>query len=381
MDLSLTDEQEFLREAARGALKRIDTVAAARAAIEEPGSPEHAPLPDLWPTAVEAGWPGLLTSEANGGAGLGLYDAILVAQEAGAVLAPVPLVSVLPAATILDAAGDAEAGPVAAGERRTAWVPAAPPTDLDERWTVEARTGVRRADLPSGRADGEQVTVDGEVAWVPDAVAAEQLLVIADVDGAPTAVLVEAGTAGVAVEDVTRYDATRPLGHVRLTGAVGRRVDANATAIGRAWHVAQALLAGEAVGVVERLLPIAVAYAKERHTFGRAIGSYQAVKHHLVEVLRLQENAKSLLIYAAWASEHAPEQLALAAAAARSGAGHALDHATRETISVHGGIGATWEHDAPLYFRRAQLSRRLLGGDHGATDRVAGELLAGVTPA
>lgn len=381
MDLSLTDEQEFLREAARGALARVDTVAAARAAIEPAGSPEHAPLPDLWPTVVEAGWPGLLTSEDGGGAGLGLYDAILVAQEAGAVLAPVPLVSVLPAATILDAAGDADSAAAAGGELRVAWVPAAPPTDLDDRWTVEARSGVRRGGLPTGALDGDRVTLDGEVAWVPDAPNADRLLVIADVAGAPTAVLVEAGAAGLTVEDVTRYDATRPLGHVRLAAAVGRRVDADADAIGRAWHIAQALLAGEAVGIVERLLPIAVAYAKERHTFGRAIGSYQAVKHHLVEVLRLQENAKSLLIYAAWASEHAPEQLALAAAAARSGAGHALDYATRETISVHGGIGATWEHDAPLYFRRAQLSRRLLGGDHGAADRVAGELLAGVTPA
>ena len=72
----------------------------------------------------------------------------------------------------------------------------------------------------------------------------------------------------------------------------------------------------------------------------------------------------------------APEEFPLAASAARSVAGHALDYAARAMISVHGGIGATWEHDAPLYFRRAQLSRRLLGGTALATDRVAGELIA-----
>jgi alkylation response protein AidB-like acyl-CoA dehydrogenase len=66
----------------------------------------------------------------------------------------------------------------------------------------------------------------------------------------------------------------------------------------------------------------------------------------------------------------------VAASAFRLAAGHALDHAARAQISVHGGIGATWEHDAPLYFRRAQLSRRLLGGTAGAADRVAGELLS-----
>ena len=119
-----------------------------------------------------------------------------------------------------------------------------------------------------------------------------------------------------------------------------------------------------------------MAYAKERHTFGRAIGSYQAVKHGLTEVLRLQENARSLLDYAGWARVGAPQEFPLAASAARSVAGHALDFAPREMISVHGGIGATWEHDAPLYFRRAQLSRRLLGGTADAADRVAGELLS-----
>jgi alkylation response protein AidB-like acyl-CoA dehydrogenase len=121
---------------------------------------------------------------------------------------------------------------------------------------------------------------------------------------------------------------------------------------------------------------MAVAYAKERFTFGRAIGSYQAVKHSLTEILRRQENARSLLLYAGWAAQDRPEEFALAASAARAAAGSALDHAARTNISVHGGIGATWEHDAPLFFRRAELTERLLGGTHDAYDRVAGELLA-----
>jgi len=126
---------------------------------------------------------------------------------------------------------------------------------------------------------------------------------------------------------------------------------------------------------------MAIAYAKERFTFGRAIGSYQAVKHGLVEIMRRGENAKSLLYYAGWAYESGPDEFAIAASASRSAASEALDYAARENIAVHGGIGATWEHDAPLFFRRAQLSRRLLGGAGAATDRVAGELLAGAAPA
>src|SRR3954453_16019693 len=100
MNLALSDEQELLREAARGALSRAGTVAAARAALEDPTA-----APDLWPLASEAGWPGLLVSEEHGGAGLGAFDAMLVAQECGGVLAAVPLLGLLPASSTLASAG------------------------------------------------------------------------------------------------------------------------------------------------------------------------------------------------------------------------------------------------------------------------------------
>ncbi len=161
-----------------------------------------------------------------------------------------------------------------------------------------------------------------------------------------------------------------------LDGAIATALDAPVQALGNAWHLAQALIAAESIGSVETALEVSVAYAKERHTFGRAIGSYQAVKHSLTEVLRQQENGRSLLYYAGWSRGGAPGEFALAANAARSVGGRALDTAARTMISVHGGIGATWEHDAPLYFRRAQLSRRLVGGTSLASDRVAGELIS-----
>jgi alkylation response protein AidB-like acyl-CoA dehydrogenase len=195
-------------------------------------------------------------------------------------------------------------------------------------------------------------------------------------DGEPVGVAIDAGAAGVSVETIVRYDATRSLGHVQLTDAPATVLDAPAASLQGAWHLAQALLAAEALGSVETALDVSVQYAKERFTFGRAIGSYQAVKHSLTEVLRRLENGRSLLYYAGWSFRGMPEEFPLASACARSVAGHALDHASRTMIAVHGGIGATWEHDAPLYFRRAQLSRRLLGGTVGATDRVASEVFA-----
>ena len=373
MNFELSDEQRALQEAARGTLSRHKTLEAARDALD--GGERL----DLWDAAREVGWPGLLVSEESGGAGLGGLDAMLVMAECGRVLASVPLLGHVPATAVLDAAGAGAdvLGPLAEGERRAAFVGAQPPGDLASGWTVDPRRGHERAAAPAAEVDGDAAVVTGEVAWVPDAPGADVLVVATvDGDGAPRAVLIEADAEGVTVEPVVRYDATRLLGHVSLDGARGTVLAAADTELAAAWYLAQGLLAAESLGAVERSLEVSVEYAKERFTFGRAIGSYQAVKHALVEVLRQQENARSLMYYAGWARQDAPSEFPLAASAARVAAGSALDFAARELISVHGGIGATWEHDAPYYFRRAQLSRRLLGGAGSATDRVAGELLA-----
>jgi alkylation response protein AidB-like acyl-CoA dehydrogenase len=373
MNFELSDEQRALQEAARGTLSRHKTVEAARDALD--GGERL----DLWDAAREVGWPGLLISEDHGGAGLGALDAMLVMSECGRVLASVPLLGHVPATAVLDGAEGQEdlLAALAEGEKRAAFVGAQPPGDLDDAWTVDSVRGHARPDAPRAEVDGDGATVSGTVGWVPDAPGADVLVVTAvDGGGAVRALLVESGADGVQIEAVTRYDATRSLGHVRLDGAAATVLSAGEVELSSAWYLAQGLLAAESLGAVESALEMSVAYAKERFTFGRAIGSYQAVKHALVEVLRRQENARSLMYYAGWARQDAPAEFPLAASAARAAAGGALDYASRELVSVHGGIGATWEHDAPYWFRRAQLSRRLLGGAGVATDRVAGELLA-----
>ena len=380
MNLTLSDEQVFLREAARGALSRFKTLEAAREALDG----DESALPDLWPTAREAGWPGLLIDEAHGGAGLDAFDAMLVLGECGRVLAGIPLLGHLPATAILsDAPGATEfMSDLATGERRVAYLPAQPPGDLDAGWSTDPASGLKRAPLPragardEGGREGGRVSVTGSFAFVPDAPGADALVGVALLDGKPVGVAILADAPGVQIEPVRRYDATRSLGHVSLEDAPAVVLDAPEESLAAAWYLAQALIAAESLGSVETALDVSVAYAKERFTFGRAIGSYQAVKHSLTEVLRQLENGRSLLYYAGWARQGQPAEFPLAASAARSVAGRALDDAARTMISVHGGIGATWEHDAPLYFRRAQLSRRLLGGTASATDRVAGELIA-----
>ena len=353
MNLELSDEQLMLREAAGNALARHETVAAAREARDG-----AAPL-DLWPVAREAGWSGLLVEEEHGGAGLGLYDAMLVMSECGRRLANADLLGHLPATVVLSRGSVREPlADAASGVRRAA--------------IVHARTGTFQMEI----AD-RVPRLNGVVSHVPDLAGAEILVVAGETaDGELHALLLDAAGAGVEVEHLVRGDASRPLGKLTLLDAEARALEAGADAFEEAWDVAQALLAAEALGVCEAMLEMAVAYAKDRHAFGRPIGSYQAIKQQIVEILRHTEKLRSLCVYAGLAAEDLPEELSLAAAAARLAGEEAADYATRTCIAVHGGIGATWEHDAPFYWRRAQLSRLLLGGQAGASDRVADQVIA-----
>jgi alkylation response protein AidB-like acyl-CoA dehydrogenase len=379
MNFELSEEQVMLRDAAAAQLSRRDGVGAARAARD------GAALPDLLPLARDAGWPGMLVDESLGGAGLSLFDAMLVLQQCGRRLEGAGLIGHLCATVLLaraarhgDAAAAARLPELAVGARRAALVAALPPAD-GEGWTVDAPgAGARRIAAPrTETGEDGSARVTGAAGYQPDAAGADLLVVIAvDEGGAPRALLVAADSPGVAVERLVRGDASRPLGEVRLDATPAVVLDVDGDDLGEAWFAAQALLAADALGVCEATLEMGVAYAKERHAFGRPIGSYQSVKHQLVEVLRHTERARNLCYYAGYAAERAREELPLAASCARLAAEDGADLATRTCIAVHGGIGATWEHAAPYYWRRAQLSRLLLGGAAGAADRVATEMIA-----
>ena len=362
MNFALSDEQVMLRDAARDALSRFDGVAAARAAGD--GAAPH----DVWPIAREAGWTGLLVPEEHGGAGLGAFDAMLVAEECGRTLSGTGVYGHLLATHVLAAADDPLLPALASGELRAALAPARPPA-ADEGWTVARRgDGRRRAPAPEF-ADGR---LTGEVADVPDLPGADVLVVVA---AGPCAVLVEPGAEGLTLSSAVHFDGTRPLGTATFAGTPGRRIAVDEDALASAWYLAQALLAADALGGCQALLDMGVAYAKDRHAFGRPIGSYQAVKHQLVDILRHVDVIRNLTFYAGFAAQERPEEWPLAASCARFAGERGYDYATRTCIAVHGGIGATWEHDAPHYWRRAQLSRLLFGGAADAGDRVAGEII------
>lgn len=373
MNFGLSEEQELLRDSARDALERLDTVASAREALD------GADLLDCWPTAAEAGWAGLVISEEHGGAGLGVFDAMLVHEELGRRLTGKGLLGHVAATGLLDAAAQDERvatilPALAAGERRAAMTLARPPRGDDESWTLDAQVpGRGRAPLPVADAGG---SLSGTVALHPELPGADVVVVVATgPSGRVGAYLVDTAAPGVHITEAVHGDATRPLGTLELRQAASTPLRADEDDLARAWYTGQALMAAEALGVCQAALDLGVAYAKERHAFGRPIGSYQAVKHQLVEILRRIDLTRNLCFFAGYAADSSPGEFALAASSARFAGEQGADYATRTCIAVHGGIGSTWEHNAPLFWRRAQLSRRLLGGVEDAGDRVAGEII------
>jgi alkylation response protein AidB-like acyl-CoA dehydrogenase len=225
-------------------------------------------------------------------------------------------------------------------------------------------------------ADGDALT--GTVDRVVDAGAADDLLVAArDADGVAL-YAVDAATSGVKRSPLSTLDLTRPQAGVTLAGAPGRLVAGPGEAdrvIEHALQVGSALLAVEQVGAGQHLLDMSVDYAMSRLQFGRPIGSFQAVKHKLADLLVDLEHARSAAYHAVWSLSDGSDDPALAVSIAQATASAALSRIAADTIQVHGGIGFTWEHQAHLYFKRATTDAALLGSAEQHRARVAGLVL------
>jgi alkylation response protein AidB-like acyl-CoA dehydrogenase len=322
MNFDLSDEQRALAEAAGAFFADTTSPSDSRRSLEAgtPIAPGRAAF-------TRTGFAAITVPESAGGGGGSVLDLAVVAEQAGRVLAGPSLVTAARAAVLL--AGD---------EKRLAAL-----------------------------ADGSTAyaIVDGS-APVLDATTADVFLARAG-----DALVCATGT----VTPREPIDPTRGLADVALDEPQQLLADARER-WERAELVGQVILAAEGLGTAQRALEIGVAYAKERQAFGRAIGSYQAIKHALVETFLGVEHLRSLVWWAAWAADESPDELPLAAAAAKGLAATVVEHAAETLIQVHGGIGFTWEHDAHLYWRRAKVDRFLLGDDVTAFDTVARLALA-----
>jgi alkylation response protein AidB-like acyl-CoA dehydrogenase len=317
----------------------------------------------------EIGVSGLALPEKYGGAEAGAIELGIALQEAGRALLCAPLLSTsIATRTILESGDEEIAARLLPGvaDGVTVLTLAAQEGSTWNR-PVETRAAQRN--------DGWQVT--GEKAWVLDGAFADAFIVSALVDESVGLFLVEATDAGVASCPLEGVDPTRR--QARLTFASARAIPLGdqataASALERTLQFAAVLLSAEAVGVAERCMEMARDYALQREQFGRAIGSFQAIKHKLANVLLEVEAAVSASMYALWIADEQPAQLALTQHIALPTCTEAALLAASENIQVHGGIGATWEHPAHLYLKRATTNRMLLGDPQMHREQLASKL-------
>ncbi|MPY81309.1 MAG: acyl-CoA dehydrogenase, partial [Actinophytocola sp.] len=188
--------------------------------------------------------------------------------------------------------------------------------------------------------------------------------------------LINGDAPGLDARPVTTVDPTRKAAQLRFSDTpailVGLEGDGERT-LRPTLDTAQVMLAAEQVGVAAYCLEMATAYACQRHQFSQPIGSFQAIKHKLANVLLEMEAATSAAMYAAFAADHRPNELAEVACIAAVTCGEAALLAASENVQVHGGIGMTWEHPAHLYLKRATASRILFGDPQRQLERL-GEL-------
>ncbi|GAD47398.1 putative acyl-CoA dehydrogenase [Caenibius tardaugens NBRC 16725] len=364
MQFTFNEEETLLQESVSGFLASHGSSAAVRSAMDS----ELGYDPVLWRAIVsEMGMGGIAFPARLGGAEMGHVGLVIAMMEMGRVLLPSPYFSsiALAAQAILNAGTEAQ---------QDALLPAIITGDTI---ATLAWRGVERTPAIAVRI-GQDGTLNGEAGFVPYAHVSGLLVVAAKADDGKTVLAaIPADSAGVTIERHVSMDLTRPLSTVRFAGVavaqdqiLGGAGDA-AAALERTLDLARIALAAENAGGAEGVLDMTVAYTKDRVQFGRPIGSFQALKHRMADMMVEVETAKTGAYYAACVVDEGSDELAEAAAIANSYSADAFMGAAGNAIQLHGGIGFTWEYDAHLFFKRARANAILLGDPSSQRVRIA----------
>ncbi|MFF3323034.1 acyl-CoA dehydrogenase family protein [Streptomyces sp. NPDC002889] len=380
MDAAFTAEQVEIRRTLRELLAKRSGSAGLRTAVRSEAGYDTS----LWARlSGQLGLPGLALPQEYGGAGCTLTELALACEETGRALLPSPLlVTAGLAAPLITALGSprqrADLLPrIAEGSLTCALAVAGGSIAQALGLTGDPGEG---AWAGGGRAGGVQARptegsgwlLYGEAGQVLDGHSAGLLLVAAHTGGFARSrtllFLVRPDAGGLIRTRQTSLDETRPQARIELRDAAAQLLgtdegDAVPGALAAAGTGVAVLLAAESVGAADSALERTVEYARTREQFGRAIGSFQAVKHRLADLYVHLQAARSAAYYAAWDRAAGPLALAAGLETLRAVAG--------EAVQLHGGIGFTWEHEAHLYVKRAAADELLFGPVHRLRDRAA----------
>ncbi len=334
--LAITSEHRDLADAVSGQLTRLRSRALARATLGRQFEAGSRHPGEVWSAATELGWPGLAIGEDHGGSGFGLAELAIVLEAQGRDLCPGPFLPSVAASLVIDRCA-----------------PESVRAELVPRLADGSAIGA--LGLSGSLVVGSNLVVSGECSAVLGAPDADVLVLTSGED----LVVVDAAADGVSVTTLTALDTTRSIGAVTLSGVAVTEDRVLLGAAARALTVFRILAAAEAVGVSWAALEMARDYAQVREQFGRTIGTFQAIKHHLTDMLVKAEQTTA----AVWDATRA-DDLDGAGFPAAVAAGHAIAAQVfnaQKNIQIHGGVGFTWEHDGHLYLRRARTLAALMG--------------------
>ena len=362
MNFEFSDEQTLLRDQARGFLGEHCPMSRVRNALENRGAFDA----ELWGKVADMGWTATAIPEEFGGLGLSYLELVVIAEELGRSLAPLPFSSSVYLATeallLAGSRGQKEKWlpKLAAGEAIGTFA-------LAEGAGRATAAGLRTTAAAGALAGSKVAVADGDIANFAVVVSA------ADTGDGASLNLVELDGPGVVRTPQRTLDFSRSHARLEFTGAASEALGAPGTgwaATRKLLDRAAVLFAWEQVGGADAALEMGKEYAMGRYAFGRPIASYQAIKHKLAEAYVKNTLARSNCYYGAWALDTDAPDLPLAAATARVSATQAYYYASKENIQTHGGMGYTWEFDCQFFYRRAKLLSVNIGSEGQWQDRL-----------
>ncbi|MHB1445230.1 MAG: acyl-CoA dehydrogenase family protein [Acidimicrobiales bacterium] len=378
MRLDLTEDQSFFQETARRFLEAEAPVSYARRLIDDPAGFD----PAVYARAAELGWLAPLAPEDFGGGSVSsraVADLAIVAEETGRTLFPGPLLeSNLAAAAIARLGSDDQkarylsdlvSGRITAA---LAW------SSGEDGWPGAGAGAGADAGVWAEPTTDAGWRLSGVRHLVPYGSAVDLLVVAAILrSGVAGLFLVPADSTGVTSQKMETFDLSRRLSSIELAGAdlpgstlLGAGA-ADGSELDRLLILASVLQCAETVGAMERCFEMTLDYAKARRAFGRPIGSFQAIKHRLADMVLWLEWSKAAVEAAVDALDAGTGE-AEAASVAKSVIGEHGPLLVRSAVQVHGGIGYTWEHDVHLFLRRVEANAFLYGSTDFHRSRLAG---------
>jgi alkylation response protein AidB-like acyl-CoA dehydrogenase len=353
MQFGLSESQQILKDTAKKFFAGESAMADARKLMET----ETAYDAVLWRKLADQGFTGIIIPEEFGGMGLGIVELILLLEEVGYALLPGPLFSTLMAGAVLTQSGSTA--------QKQKYLPRI--ASGDARATVAFLEAGTSWGMEGLRISGPSGKLNGAKFFVTDAQVADLIIVVAN----ECAYVVEAKAAGMTIEPMKGLDLGRKIYSVKFSSTPAEQLQGNKDSLKRALNIATAALTAEMTGGMQRVMELAVAYAKTRKQFGKPIGSFQAVQHMCAEMYLETESSRSAAYYSAWALEENTPDAATAVSIAKMYASDAARNVGNRGIQVHGGMGFTWENDVHLYYRRAKASETMLGDATFHRERIA----------